>query len=121
MFTALLDACVLYPGMQRDFLLSLAIEGMYRLIWSSAILREIEYVEHAKLIRQGIESTTACERAQRLVTMMRTSFDDAEVHGWEPLEGTYGLQDPDDEHLVAAAVHSALSARWHPDPADTAR
>jgi hypothetical protein len=90
MFTALLDTCVLYPSMQRDFLLSLAIEGMYRPIWSSAILREIEYVEHAKLIRQGIESTTACERAQRLVTMMRTvrTIDDILIQ----LSGRYGMR-----------------------------
>jgi hypothetical protein len=35
---------------------------------------------------------------------MSTAFDDACVRGWEPLAGTYGLPDPDDEHLVAAAV-----------------
>jgi hypothetical protein len=35
---------------------------------------------------------------------MRSAFDDAPVTGWEALEGTYGLPDPDDEHVVAAAV-----------------
>ena len=35
---------------------------------------------------------------------MRTYFDDALVTGWEGLEGTYGLPDPGDEHVVAAAV-----------------
>ncbi|SMY01163.1 hypothetical protein [Brevibacterium aurantiacum] len=34
---------------------------------------------------------------------MSQSFDDALILGWEPLEGTYGLPDPDDEHVVAAA------------------
>jgi len=41
---------------------------------------------------------------------MRRHFDDAEVQGWQPLEGTYGLPDPDDEHVVAAAVVAGAGA-----------
>lgn len=104
MFTALLDTCVLWPSLQRDFLLSLAVEGMYRPAWSSAILRELEYHETAKLIRRGTDQAAAESRAASLITQMRTAFDDAETTGWEGLEGSYGLPDPDDEHVVAAAV-----------------
>ncbi|MBG6067577.1 hypothetical protein [Micromonospora ureilytica] len=68
MFTALLDTCVLWPDLQRDFLLSLAIEGMYRPVWSSVVLEELEYEQRTKLIERG------------------------------------NVPDPDDEHLVAAAV-----------------
>lgn len=35
---------------------------------------------------------------------MRSAFDDAIVTEWEWLEGTFELPDPDDEHVVAAAV-----------------
>ena len=35
---------------------------------------------------------------------MRSRFDDSEVVGWQALDGSYGLPDADDEHVVAAAV-----------------
>jgi predicted nucleic acid-binding protein len=109
-FTALLDTCVLWPSLQRDFLLSLAAEGMYRAVWSTAILDELEFHETAKLIRRGDHKDDAAARAHCLVQQMRTAFDDAEVQGWEGLAGTYGLPDPDDEHVVAAAVMSGAGA-----------
>jgi hypothetical protein len=105
-----LDTSVLWPSLQRDFLLSLAIEGMYRPVWSAAILEELEYHETAKLIRRGEASGEAARRALRLVTQMRSAFEDAEVHGWQGLDGTYGLPDPDDEHVVAAAVVAGAGA-----------
>jgi predicted nucleic acid-binding protein len=110
-FTALLDTCVLWPSLQRDFLLSLAIEGMYRPIWSSAILEELEVSETAKLTgKVGMNSDEAEHRVRHLIEQMRTAFDDAEVVGWEGLEGTYGLPDPDDEHVLAAAVVGGAGA-----------
>lgn len=110
MFTALLDTCVLWPSLQRDFLLSLAAEGMYRPVWSAAILRELEYCEKAKLIRRGENLSAATARGRFLIERMRDAFDDAEIEGWEGLEGTYGLPDPDDEHVVAAAVVAGAGA-----------
>jgi len=110
MFAAILDTCALWPSAQRDVLLSWAIEGIYRPLWSSAILAELEYHEAAKWIRRGLSPTEANARAQTLVQTMTGAFDDACVTGWEPLEGTYGLPDPDDEHLVAAAVLGGAGA-----------
>lgn len=110
MFTALLDTSVMWPSLQRDFLLSLAVEGMYRPVWSSAILDELEYHEARKLVARGEEESEANRRARYLVDQMRSHFDDAEVQGWQPLEGAYGLPDPDDEHVVAAAVVAGAGA-----------
>ena len=104
MFAALLDTSVLWPGLQRDFLLSLAVEGLYRPLWSTAILDELCYQEARKLIDHGHDPALASQRAQRLVDRMRTAFDDAIVVSWESLEGTFGLPDIDDEHFVAAAL-----------------
>jgi hypothetical protein len=102
-FAALLDTCVLWPSLQRDFLLSLAAEGLYRPVWSSVILDELEHEEAAKWVRRGESQQHAAGRAARLVSQMRAAFDDAEMSGWEPLDGSYGLPDANDEHVVAAA------------------
>ena len=110
MFTALLDTCVLWPSLQRDVLLSLAAEGMYRPAWSSVILAELEYEQAAKLTRRGVAPADADNRAAHLIQRMRQAFDDAEATGWEGLEGTYGLPDPDDEHVVASAVVAGAGA-----------
>lgn len=111
MFTALLDTCVLWPSLQRDFLLSLAAEGMYRPVWSSALLEELEYHEALKLEhRHGVPPAAAAARARNLIAQMRAAFDDAEVDGWEGLDGSYSLPDADDEHVVAAAVVAGAGA-----------
>lgn len=104
MFAAVLDTSVLWPSLQRDFLLSLAAEGSYKARWSSVILDELVYHEAKKLIERGTPEHEAENAARRLIGQMSKAFDDALVTDWEPLDGTCGLPDPDDEHVVAAAV-----------------
>jgi hypothetical protein len=58
---------VLWPSLQRDFLLSLAIEGIYRPLWSSAILAELEYTETQKLIDRREQPDVAAMRARHLI------------------------------------------------------
>jgi hypothetical protein len=98
---------------QRDFLLSLAVERLYRPAWSAAILAELHLHETLKLAERGALQADAEHRAAHLVTQMRAAFADAEVTGWERLEGAYGLPDPNDEHVVAAAV--VAGGRRHRD------
>jgi hypothetical protein len=64
-FTALLDTCTLWPSLRRDFLLSLAVEGLCRPVWSSVILAESHHEEVAKLVTRG----SAC-----LIRMTSTSW-----------------------------------------------
>ncbi|MEN9619957.1 MAG: hypothetical protein RL499_150 [Actinomycetota bacterium] len=104
MFVALLDTSVLWPSLQRDFLLSLHIQGAYRAVWSEAILDELEYHEALKLNKRGVDERETERRAHSLIGQMREHFADSIIHGWEGLDGTFGLPDPDDEHVVAAAV-----------------
>lgn len=110
MFTALLDTNVLWPSLQRDLLLSLAAESLYRPIWSSQILAELVEHDTLKRIRRGASRPQAEVAARHLVASMDAAFDDSCVTGWEGLVGTYGLPDPDDEHVVAAAVVGGAGA-----------
>jgi len=110
MFTALLDTNVLWPSLQRDFLLSLAAESLYRPIWSTGILDEVVECEVRKRVKKGAEPTAAERAANRLTAAMNGAFDDSCITGWEGLVGTYGLPDPDDEHVLAAAVVGGAGA-----------
>ncbi|UTT62122.1 PIN domain-containing protein [Microcella humidisoli] len=100
----MLDTNVVWPSLQRDFLLSLHIQGAYRAVWSEAILEELEYHEALKLMKRGVDEREAEQRAHALIAQMREHFSDSVILGWEGLDGTFGLPDPDDEHVVAAAV-----------------
>ena len=111
MYAAVLDTCVLYPSLQRDFLLSLAAEGTYRPLWSSAILDELHECEREKLIeRNAFTPLRAQHAADHLVDTMRNGFDDAEVTDWERYVNSVVLPDPDDRHVVACAVAGRADA-----------
>ena len=110
MFTALLDTNVLWPSLQRDFLLSLAAESLYRPIWSTGILDEVVECEVLKRVKRGAEPVAADMAAKRLTASMNDAFDDSCITGWEGLVGPYGLPDPDDEHVLAAAVVGGAGA-----------
>lgn len=104
MLSAVLDTSVLWPSPQRDVLLASAAEGAYSPKRSTAILDELVVHEAGKLTMRGVPLDDAERSAQHLIAQLSNAFDDASVSRWEPLEGTFGLPDPDDEHVLAAAV-----------------
>jgi hypothetical protein len=98
-FTALLDACVLVPVLQRNVLLSLAEAGFYRARWSARILSEFE----RSLPRASARVTPDQATLQR--ARMEVAFEEALVEGHEALAlRMEALPDPDDAHVIAAAV-----------------
>lgn len=104
MFSAQLDTCVLYPSYLRDVLLQIAQHGVYRALWSTQILEELARALRARHLDRGHDAHTADAYVVRLLEQMETAFPDAMVENWQPLVPTVTLPDPDDRHVVAAAI-----------------
>ncbi len=98
-YTAILDACVLYPATLRDLLLSLARDGLFHARWSDRI--QAEWVR--SLLKRRPELGEAALR--RTCELMAQAVPDSVVHGWQSIEsGLLGLPDANDRHVLAAAI-----------------
>jgi predicted nucleic acid-binding protein len=110
-FTVLLDANVLAPALTRNMLLSLAEAQFFRPRWSMRIMDETERTI-AKLC-QDHERPDAEADASRARSAMERAFEDATVTGFETIEsglvGRPDLRDPDDAHVIAAAIETSAS------------
>lgn len=95
---ALLDANVLYPARLRDLLIRLALAGLYQARWSDEILDEC----FANLLEHRPDLTDA--QLARTRRLMNTALPDATVAGYEDRIDGLDLPDPDDRHVLAAAL-----------------
>jgi hypothetical protein len=74
-FSAVLDTSVLWPSTQRDFLLSLAVENLYRTLWSSAILEELHHTNLRKLLARSVPPAKAPpESVDDLLLVLREQY-----------------------------------------------
>jgi hypothetical protein len=109
-FTALVDACTLANALKRNLLLSLAEAGFFRLRWSSLILDETEAAITTILRGKGRGRLGALISAKRARTAMETAFEDAMVSDFDRfMSAADGLPDPNDAHVVAAAIKTRAS------------
>jgi predicted nucleic acid-binding protein len=99
-----LDACVLVPVALADTLLRIAERELYRPLWSARIVAEAV----AAIVK--IHPDIPPEQVQRRFADMDDTFEDARIDGWEDLEDTVTLPDPDDRHVVATAVRGRADA-----------
>ena len=100
MISAVLDACVLYSGSLRDFLLRLAETDLFRAFWSDKICDEWIY----NLLKRRTDlDRTKVERTRR---EMDKHFPSALVWGYESIVPLLTLSDPNDRHVLAAAIHA---------------
>lgn len=98
--TAVYDANVLYPAPLRDLLIRLAQAGLVRARWTEAI--------HDEWVRNVLADNPALspDRLARTRTLMNEAVRDCLVTGYEGLIDSLALPDPDDRHVLAAAIHA---------------
>lgn len=106
--TVALDSSVLWSGTKRDFLLSVAYARQYMPKWSTDTLGEVGYNYGKELTKTGNSEAEATRRADYLIATMRRQFPHAEVTGYQQQVGNYGLPDPNDEHVAAAAEQAGI-------------
>ncbi|WP_062196719.1 PIN domain-containing protein [Caldimonas taiwanensis] len=102
-FTVVYDACVLYPAPLRDLLMHLALSDLYRARWSERI--HDDWTRHVLANRADLTP----EQLQHTRALMNAHVRDCLVSGFEHLIAAVNLPDPDDRHVVAAAIHAGAS------------
>jgi hypothetical protein len=105
---AVYDACVLYPAFLRDFLVRLAIHGqrggVLRAKWTGRI--------HGEWIRAVLRERPSLPRGELLRTrrLMDQHVRGCRVHGYRRWEQRLTLPDPNDRHVLAAALSCIADA-----------
>jgi predicted nucleic acid-binding protein len=97
---AIYDSCVLYPAPLRDLLVRLARAGLFRARWTDTI--------HDEWIRNVLENRPDLSAAQleRTRQLMNAAVRDCLVVGYEGRIDSLTLPDPDDRHILAAALEA---------------
>lgn len=98
--TAIYDANVLYPAPIRDLFLRIAQSGLVFARWTELI--------HDEWVRNLLENNPKMnpESIARTRRLMNEAVRDCLVTGYEGLIDTVDLPDPDDRHVLAAAIHA---------------
>lgn len=97
-YSAFLDANVLHPSFLRAALLWFADERLLRPVWSADVLAEWR----RSLKRRFPDVDEA--KLDLLQSKFTDHFPDAEVTGYQPFIDVLQLPDPDDRHVLAAAI-----------------
>lgn len=95
---AVYDACVLYPFHLRNVLIQCAFDGLAVARWTDEI--------HGEWMRNLAANSPTISAARLEVTRdrMKAVLPDADVANYETLIPGLSLPDPDDRHVLAAAI-----------------
>jgi predicted nucleic acid-binding protein len=97
-FTVFYDADVLYGSQLRNLLMHLALTGLFRAKWSAGVHEEWM----TRLLHNRPDLTR--EKLERTRMLMDKHAGDALVTGYEDLIDGLRLPDPNDRHVLAAAI-----------------
>lgn len=99
-----LDACVLVPISLADTLLRTAEKQLFRPVWSPRILDEVR----SAIVSVHPDIDTAL--VDRRIWHMNESFPGASVENLEHIQSGLELPDPNDNHVLAAALRGHCQA-----------
>lgn len=100
---AIYDSCVLYPAPLRDLLMHLALTDLFQAKWTDTI-----HQEWMKSVLTNRPDLTL-DQLQRTRDLMNMHVRDCLVTGHEVLIPTLSLPDPNDHHVLAAAIAASAS------------
>ena len=105
-YIVLYDACVLYPSALRDVLIELAMPhyGLFQAKWTERI--ESEWLSNLIKNRPDLDPV----KLRRVAQLMRNAVPDCMVTNYEKLEAGLALPDPNDHHVLAAAIRCKAQA-----------
>lgn len=97
---AVYDANVLYPAPIRDLFIRIAQVGLVRARWTEAI--------HDEWVRNVLEDhpNLSPDRLARTRSLMNEAVRDCLVIDYDDLIDSLTLPDPDDRHVLAAAIRT---------------
>src|SRR5689334_17267373 len=95
-YSAIFDACVLYPAQLRDLLLSMACTDLFRARWTDDI--------HEEWIRNVVKAGHDRKKLENTRQKMNDAVPDCLIVGYHKLIPSLHLPDPNDRHVLAAAI-----------------
>ncbi len=101
--TVVYDACVLYPAPLRDLLMWLAVTGLCHARWTAEI--HDEWTRNLLANRPDIRP----DQLGRVRQLMDRSVAGCLITGHDLLVDELSLPDPDDRHVLAAAIRAGAT------------
>lgn len=99
-FVVIYDSCVLYPAPLRDLLMRLALTDLFQAKWTHDIHKE--WMNSLLRNRPDLDK----ERLEKTKLKMDLYVRDCIVEGYETLIDGLTLPDPQDRHVLAAAIRA---------------